>query len=99
MKAAKVPTGEAPPLKRPTVAPVDPEMRALLLGAIPALRAFAFSLTRDLDRSDDLVQDTMLKAWQNRDRFEAGTNLSAWLFTIMRNAFYSEHRKRSREVE
>ncbi|KMO41176.1 RNA polymerase subunit sigma-70, partial [Methylobacterium variabile] len=50
-------------------------------------------------RADDLVQDTMLKAWQNRDRFESGTNLSAWLFTIMRNAFYSEHRKRSREVE
>ncbi|WP_264049926.1 sigma-70 family RNA polymerase sigma factor [Methylobacterium flocculans] len=77
----------------------DDEMRALLLGAIPALRAFAFSLTYDLDRSDDLVQDTLVRAWTKADSFTRGTNLTAWLFTILRNLFYSEQRKRKREVE
>ncbi|GJD49940.1 hypothetical protein OPKNFCMD_2676 [Methylobacterium crusticola] len=70
-----------------------------LLAAASSLRRFALTLTANPARADDLVQDTMLKAWQSRGRFEAGTNLNAWLFTIMRNAFYSEHRKRSREVE
>ena len=77
----------------------DPEMRDLLLGAIPALRAFAFSLTYNLDRSDDLVQDTLVRAWTKADSFQRGTNLTAWLFTILRNLFYSEQRKRKREVE
>lgn len=77
----------------------DAEMRDLLLGAIPALRAFAFSLTYDLDRSDDLVQDTLVRAWTKADSFTRGTNLTAWLFTILRNLFYSEQRKRKREVE
>ena len=77
----------------------DPEMRDLLLGAIPALRAFAFSLTYDFDRSDDLVQDTLVRAWINAASFRRGTNLTAWLFTILRNLFYSEQRKRKREVE
>ncbi|BAQ47179.1 MULTISPECIES: NepR family anti-sigma factor [Methylobacterium] len=80
-------------------APKKDGFRDDLLAATPSLRRFALTLTANPARADDLVQDTMLKAWQNRDRFEAGTNLSAWLFTIMRNAFYSEHRKRSREVE
>lgn len=71
---------------------VEPEMRALLLGAIPALRAFAFSLTRDIDRSDDLVQETLVRAWTKADSFRRGTNLTAWLFTILRNLFYSEQR-------
>ncbi len=77
----------------------DAEMRDLLLGAIPALRAFAFSLTYDLDRSDDLVQDTLVRAWTKAASFRRGTNLTAWLFTILRNLFYSEQRKRKREVE
>jgi RNA polymerase sigma-70 factor, ECF subfamily len=78
---------------------VDAEMRDLLLGSVPALRAFAFSLTRDLDRSDDLVQETLVRAWTKADSFQRGTNLTAWLFTILRNLFYSEQRKRRREVE
>ena len=77
----------------------DAEMRDLLLGAIPALRAFAYSLTYDLDRSDDLVQDTLMRAWTKAESFRRGTNLTAWLFTILRNLFYSEQRKRKREVE
>jgi len=78
---------------------VDPEFRDGLLAAMPNLRSFALSLTRNQSRADDLVQDAMMKAWQNRARFEPGTNLPAWLFTILRNLFYSEHRKRVREVE
>ena len=77
----------------------DSEMRALLIGAIPSLRAFAYTLTYDLDRSDDLVQDTLVRAWTKADSFTRGTNLTAWLFTILRNLFYSEQRKRKREVE
>ena len=78
---------------------VDPAFRDGLLAAIPNLRAFALSLTHNPTRADDLVQDAMMKAWQHRARFEPGTNLGAWLFTILRNLFYSEHRKRVREVE
>ena len=90
-------THAAAPVGTPNGA--DAEMRDLLLGAIPALRAFAFSLTYDLDRSDDLVQDTLVRAWSKADTFRRGTNLTAWLFTILRNLFYSEQRKRKREVE
>jgi RNA polymerase sigma-70 factor, ECF subfamily len=70
-----------------------------MLALLPTLRAFAFSLCSSLDRADDLVQETLLKAWQNLDKFEAGTNLRAWLFTILRNNYFSELRKRRREVE
>jgi RNA polymerase sigma-70 factor (ECF subfamily) len=62
------------------------------------MRAFALSLSRDVSRADDLVQDTVVKAWTNIDKFQAGTNMRAWLFTILRNTFYSERRKAKREV-
>ena len=75
------------------------DMREALLAAVPSLRAFGISLTGDVDRADDLVQDTLLRALSNIDRFERGTNLNAWLFTILRNLFHSEYRKRRREVE
>jgi RNA polymerase sigma-70 factor, ECF subfamily len=78
---------------------VEPAIREQLLNAIPSLRAFAISLCGNPDRADDLVQDTLMKAWSHMDRFERGTNLNAWLFTILRNGFFSEHRKRVREVE
>src|SRR3712207_537626 len=77
----------------------DEAFRQDLLAAIPSLRAFAYSLVKNWDFADDLVQDTLVRAWAKRDRFEQGTNLGAWLFTILRNTFYSEHRKRVREVE
>jgi hypothetical protein len=83
----------SPPLRVPA------ETRAAMLAALPSLRAFAISLTRDRDYADDLVQDTILRAWKNIDRFEVGTNLNAWLFTILRNAFLSQYRKTRREVE
>src|ERR1043165_10284860 len=78
---------------------VEPALRDALLAAVPSLRAFAISLSRPLDRADDLGQDTLLRALSHIDRFERGTNLNAWLFTILRNLFHSEYRKRRREVE
>src|ERR1700742_797828 len=76
-----------------------PTTREGLLGAIPSLRAFAISLSGNVDRADDLVQETYLRALANIDSFQEGTNLGAWLFTILRNLFRSEYRKRRREVE
>jgi RNA polymerase sigma-70 factor (ECF subfamily) len=70
-----------------------------MLEALPHLRAFAISLTGDLTRADDLVQETLLKGLSNLDRFEPGTNMRAWLFTILRNHFHTEFRKRRREIE
>src|SRR3954466_7710982 len=70
-----------------------------MLAALPNLRAVALSLTHNVTYADDLVQDTILRAWANLDRFEVGTNLNAWLFTILRNAFLSQYRKTRREVE
>jgi RNA polymerase sigma-70 factor (ECF subfamily) len=72
-----------------------------LLDAVPLLRAFAFSLVgaRQHDRADDLVQETILKAWAHRASFQLGTNLNAWLHTILRNEFYSQMRRKKREVE
>lgn len=69
------------------------------MAQLPALRAFAMSLTRNPSAADDLVQDAVLKAWGNLDKFQEGTNLRAWLFTILRNTYYSDRRKASREVE
>jgi RNA polymerase sigma-70 factor (ECF subfamily) len=62
------------------------------------LRAFAISLTGRTAVADDLVQDTIVKAWSNIDKFQVGTNMQAWLFTILRNTFYSNLRKHRREV-
>jgi RNA polymerase sigma-70 factor (ECF subfamily) len=70
-----------------------------LLAAIPSLRAFARSLGASPDRADDLVQETLIKAWANQTSFVQGTNLKTWLFTILRNTAYSDYRKRWREVE
>ncbi len=70
-----------------------------LMANVSPLRAFAISLVGKVDRADDLVQETLMKAWANRNSFEPGTNMRAWLFTILRNEFYSFYRKRRREVE
>src|SRR5205807_1222600 len=69
-----------------------------VVGLIPALRAFAWSLSHNGSDADDLVQDTLIKAWTNRDKFEPGTNLRAWLFTILRNTYYTNVLRRRREV-
>ncbi|THD75312.1 MAG: sigma-70 family RNA polymerase sigma factor [Phenylobacterium sp.] len=69
-----------------------------VVAMIPALRAFAWSLCHNGSDADDLVQDTLIKAWTNREKFEPGTNLRAWLFTILRNTYYTNVLRRRREV-
>jgi RNA polymerase sigma-70 factor, ECF subfamily len=78
---------------------LDASVRDAILAAVPSLRAFAISLCGNVDRADDLVQETLLRALANINSFQPGTNMSAWLFTILRNHFRSEYRKRRREVE
>ncbi len=78
----------------------NPDLRQEeMVGHVPALRAFARSLANDSSHADDLVQETVLKAWSNLHSYTDGTNMRAWLFTILRNTFYSEFRKFRREVE
>lgn len=76
--------------------PADP--RDELVQHLPAMRAFALSLTRNSAIADDMVQDTVVKAWINIDKFDVGSNMRAWLFTILRNTYYSSRRKSKREV-
>jgi RNA polymerase sigma-70 factor (ECF subfamily) len=100
---------EAPMMKAPDRVPAtfgpqkgephNNNVRDVMLAAVPNLRAFAISLCGNVDRADDLVQEALLRGWANLESFEPGTNMSAWLFTILRNLFRSEYRKRRREVE
>jgi RNA polymerase sigma-70 factor (ECF subfamily) len=76
----------------------DPGWRHEVVALIPALRAFAWSLSHNSADADDLVQDTLIKAWTHREKFEPGTNLRAWLFTILRNTYYTNAVRRRREV-
>lgn len=75
------------------VALSDPEFKAQLAEVIPHLRAFGRSLSGNRDTADDLVQETLLKAWAARKRFQAGTNMRAWTFIILRNLFLSQMRR------
>ena len=75
-----------------------PDPREELVEHLPAMRAFAISLTRNAAIADDMVQDTLVKAWTHIDKFKTGTNMRAWLFTILRNTYYSSRRKSRREV-
>jgi len=78
-------------------APSD-DFKTELLALIPFLRAFARSLCGSYEGADDLAQETLVKAWQSRSSFAPGTNLKAWLFTILRNQFYSERRRSWRQM-
>ena len=80
---------------RPSVA----AFRQGLIEMLPGLRAFAISLVSNQTRADDLVQETVLKAWAKQEQFVPGSNLKAWLCTILRNQLYTEMRKAKREVE
>ncbi len=75
----------------------DEPVTAEVLTLIPALRAFAWSLCRETTEADDLVQETLLKALSNIEKFQPGTQLRAWLFTIMRNTFYTRIKVAARE--
>ncbi|MFC4724843.1 sigma-70 family RNA polymerase sigma factor [Glycocaulis abyssi] len=70
-----------------------------LTDAIPHLRAFARSLCGNPSEADDLVQETLIKAWTHRERFEDGSSMRAWTFRILRNHFYSERRRAWRKQE
>jgi RNA polymerase sigma-70 factor, ECF subfamily len=69
-----------------------------MLAVLPSLRAFAVSLARRHDKADDLVQETVMKAWGKQESFQPGTSMRAWLFTILRNEFYSQMRRKGREL-
>ena len=74
------------------------DFRTDLLNLLPFLRAFARSLCGHRDFADDLAQDTLVKAWKSQHSFVPGTNLKAWLFTILRNQYYSDRRRAWRQV-
>ena len=69
-----------------------------LVVAMPSLRAFAVALSGNVTTANDLVQETLLKAWSHQNLFQPGTNFKAWLFTILRNTYYSQYRRSRREV-
>lgn len=82
----------------PPIADTNEDFRKDLLGLVPFLRAFSRSLCGDRELADDLAQEALAKAWQSRDTFRAGSNLKAWLFTILRNQFYSDRRRAWRQA-
>lgn len=75
------------------VALSDEDFKRELVAVIPHLRAFGRSLSGSRDLADDLVQETLVKAWAARGRFQAGTNMRAWTFIILRNHFLSQMRR------
>jgi RNA polymerase sigma-70 factor (ECF subfamily) len=78
---------------------VDVSLRQEILDAIPHLRAFAISLSGNITYADDLVQTALMRGLEYLDKFQPGTSMQAWLFTILRNQFYTERRRKRREVE
>lgn len=78
--------------------PRDGDFASLLVDEIPRLRACAHALAPYANYAEDLVQETLTKAWHHQDSFTPGTNLRAWLYTILRNEFYSLLRRRRREL-
>jgi RNA polymerase sigma-70 factor, ECF subfamily len=89
-----MPRGSKPSRTPSTRRTLTATLRSEILATVPRLRALAMSLTGSSDRADDLVQETMLRALTHIDQFQPGTNLRAWLFTILRNQFNSEYRQR-----
>ncbi|OYU50443.1 MAG: RNA polymerase subunit sigma [Rhizobiales bacterium PAR1] len=85
--------------KRPDEQRPAPAFRDRLIAEIPHLRAFGASLSGSMQLADDLVQETLLKAWRHAGSFTEGTNFKAWVFTILRNTYYSIYRRRGREVQ
>jgi RNA polymerase sigma-70 factor (ECF subfamily) len=76
----------------------DRDFGVQLTTEVPRLRAFGATLSGSASAADDLVQETLAKAWKHRGSFAHGTNLRAWLFTILRNTFRSQRRKLGREI-
>jgi RNA polymerase sigma-70 factor, ECF subfamily len=78
---------------------LTPDLRDSILQSLPSMRAFAVSLTGNVDQADYLVQEAIVRGLTYIQQFRPGTNLEAWLFTILRNQFHTLYRKRRREVE
>jgi RNA polymerase sigma factor (sigma-70 family) len=86
-------TEETAIVEQPRETLSDPDFKRELAAVIPHLRAFGRSLSGNRDLADDLVQETLLKAWAARQRFQAGTNMRAWTFIILRNHYLSQMRR------
>lgn len=78
--------------------PLDPVLQQAMLAAVPSLRCFALALCRRADQADDLVQEALLHAIDRIETFKPGTNMAAWLTTILRNHFCNEFRRKRREI-
>jgi RNA polymerase sigma-70 factor (ECF subfamily) len=74
------------------------EFSLLLTENADFLRPFAINLTKDYESAKDLFQDTLYRAFSNKDKYNVGTNIKAWLYTIMRNIFINDYRKRSKQA-
>ena len=73
------------------------EFNSLVLNQSESLKPFAISLTRDHEEAKDLCQETLYKAFAYREKYEQGTNIKAWLYTIMRNIFINDYRRNARK--
>lgn len=73
------------------------EFAEILTSNVDFLKPFAFTLTRDNETAKDLTQETIFRAWANKDKYNVGTNIKAWMYTIMRNIFINDYRKKSRQ--
>lgn len=73
------------------------ELSALMVSHTQYLQPFAVSLTQDREQAKDLCQETMYRALSNIDKYQIGTNLKSWLYTIMRNIFINDYRKKKRQ--
>jgi RNA polymerase sigma-70 factor (ECF subfamily) len=73
------------------------EFNQMLLNNTEFLKPFAFTLTRDQEQAKDLIQETIYRALANKDKYHVGTNIKAWLYTIMRNIFINNYRRRAKQ--
>lgn len=74
------------------------EFSLLLTENAEFLRPFAMNLTKDYEAAKDLYQDTLYRAFANKDKYNVGTNIKAWLYTMMRNIFINDYRKKSKQA-
>ena len=73
------------------------EFENILVANVDFLKPFAFTLTRDNETAQDLTQETLYRALANKEKYNVGTNIKAWMYTIMRNIFINDYRKKSRQ--
>ena len=73
------------------------EFDQVIINNAEYLKPFAITLTRDNETAKDLLQETMFRALANREKYNAGTNIKAWLYTIMRNIFINDYRRRAKQ--